>query len=58
MEAENVGLKGIKISIGDESKLLGLESVLKLKRHISQWLDWAEHWSHYVNYYKDYKKSN
>lgn len=54
MEADNLGLKGIKFTIGNEEKVLGLKSILILKRHINEWLDWAEHWSHYVNYYKNY----
>jgi hypothetical protein len=54
LEVENVGVKGIKFSIDGKEKLLSLEGVEKLRRHINSWFQYAEHWSHYIRYYNGY----
>jgi len=51
---ELVGLNGIKFILEDKEKTLSLESLKELKRTISQYLEYVEHWNHYIKLYENY----
>jgi len=42
---ENKGLEGIEFSMGEHKKLLGIDSLIKMKQNISEYIAYVEHWT-------------
>jgi len=48
------GLNGIEFSLEDKVKMIGIESLQKMKQSLEDYLSYVEHWQYYINLYKDY----
>jgi len=51
---ENKGLEGIEFSMGEYKKLLGIDSLIKMKDTISEYIAYVDHWSYLKKIYSDY----
>jgi len=51
---DNKGLEGIEFSMGEYRKLIGVESLIRMKESISEYIKYVEHWSYMKKLYSDY----
>ena len=51
---ENKGLEGIEFSMGEHKKLLGIDSLIKMKQNISEYIAYVEHWTYMKNIYSNF----
>lgn len=45
---------GVKMTLGDASRVLDAKTVSSVVAHLEQWLEWYQDWIHKARYYKDY----
>jgi hypothetical protein len=49
---------GVKMILGDASRVLDAKTASSVVAHLEQWLEWYQHWIHQARYYKDYSLEN
>jgi len=54
LELLNNSVQGVKLTLGDVSRELNVESVQGIVSHLKQWLSWREHWVHVLKQYENY----
>ena len=45
---------GVKISLGEVSRIIDAKTAYEIKVHLSEWLEYYEHWAYYAKCYKGY----